>query len=85
MTKKKTLECGMCEGKGQVLMSCCGYNIHGHDSDLCPDCKEHCGDQTEDCFDCDGTGSFEMPQSQFEHLIQCGIKFKEIKSNHFNN
>ena len=50
------VECERCEGEGQTNISCCGINIHGNDSDLCPDCNEHCGDESETCEDCNGSG-----------------------------
>ena len=48
--------CERCEGEGQTNISCCGINIHGNDSDHCPDCNEHCGDESETCEDCNGSG-----------------------------
>jgi RecJ-like exonuclease len=52
--KKET--CESCDGEGKVNMTCCGINIHGNDSDLCPECNEHCGDESETCETCGGTG-----------------------------
>lgn len=34
--------------------NCCGADMY-HDSDLCPDCKEHCASMTY-CKTCEGTG-----------------------------
>ena len=50
------VECERCEGEGKTNMTCCGINIHGNDCDLCPDCGEHCGDESETCEDCKGSG-----------------------------
>lgn len=52
-------ECEYCEGTGQVWMSCCGDEMAGSEYEdymICPTCKEHIGDDTEDCGACDGTG-----------------------------
>lgn len=67
MAKTESIECYICEGEGKVNMSCCGYNLHGKDSDLCPKCKEHCGDESETCEKCNGSGSFEMKEIEFEN------------------
>jgi hypothetical protein len=50
------VECPECEGEGKVHFSCCGDDIKGNDTDLCPTCLEHCGDDGEDCDLCEGTG-----------------------------
>lgn len=35
-----------CDGKGNLAFSCCGDNITNNlpENDLCPTCREHCGD-----------------------------------------
>ena len=52
--------CPDCEGTGYVIMSCCGnditYEVESNGNDICPTCKEHCGDESEDCERCGGTG-----------------------------
>ena len=48
--------CEECDGDGVRRWSCCGDDITGNDIDLCPTCLEHCGDETEDCENCEGTG-----------------------------
>ena len=48
------VSCPTCLGHGEAMFSCCtGEAIHD-DSDLCPVCYEHMGE--EDCEDCSGTG-----------------------------
>jgi len=53
---KKIEYCNECEGRGWHIMSCCGDDITGNDIDLCPSCSEHCGDDEEECEECQGTG-----------------------------
>ena len=53
----KKIECELCEGKGEVMLSCCtGDRLKGLDEDygLCPVCKEHVGEDT--CPECEGLG-----------------------------
>ncbi len=51
-------ECEDCNGRGYHIWSCCGDDITFNlpESDLCPNCHEHCGDDREDCEGCMGTG-----------------------------
>ena len=56
MEDKKIEYCDECDGRGWFIFSCCGDDITGNDIDLCPSCYEHCGDDEEDCEECDGTG-----------------------------
>lgn len=55
---KNNTECSNCEGTGEVYFSCCGDDIRHQlpEDDLCPTCKEHCGDESEKCEECNGTG-----------------------------
>lgn len=50
---KHAYECPECDGTGKVIISCCGVNITHQvkttGNDLCPECKEHCGDEPEIC------------------------------------
>lgn len=57
-------ECQECEGTGKVYFSCCGDDMRGRlgESDICPTCKEHCGDEGEDCEECKGTGEEQPPE-----------------------
>ena len=50
--------CSECDGKGWAVYSCCGDNITANidECDLCPSCYEHCGDEREDCEECQGSG-----------------------------
>lgn len=50
--------CDQCEGDGYIIVSCCGDNLKPNigETDICPSCGEHCGDDQEDCEDCDGNG-----------------------------
>ena len=48
--------CTECDGDGYVVLSCCGDNIKGNDTDLCPTCLEHCDTEQEECEACKGTG-----------------------------
>jgi len=54
---KKTEYCDDCSGRGWCIYSCCGDDITGNDCDLCPSCYEHCGDEEEECEECQGTGA----------------------------
>lgn len=48
-----TQGCDECDGKGEVIISCCGdditHEVETTGNDLCPTCKEHCGDEYEPC------------------------------------
>lgn len=74
------VECERCEGEGKTNMSCCGINIHGNDLDLCPDCGDHCGDESETCEDCKGSG--EILLNNGSHFIP-SIK-EELQLTKFN-
>jgi len=52
------VECTECGGEGvdPILYSCCGDDITGSDYLICPSCKEHCGDEHNECDTCDGKG-----------------------------
>lgn len=56
--EKSEKDCEECEGTGEVYYSCCGDDIRHQlpENDLCPTCKEHCGDEGEICEECKGTG-----------------------------
>ena len=47
-----------CDGVGYFIWSCCGDDIADtiNETDLCPSCGEHCGDEKEDCDICHGEG-----------------------------
>ena len=51
-------ECPRCDGSGTVHISCCDDDISGSigETDICPTCLEHCGDEGEDCSECGGLG-----------------------------
>lgn len=49
-------DCPNCGSTGEVHLSCCGDDISNQDDDICPTCKEHCGDEPETCEDCKGEG-----------------------------
>lgn len=53
---KEIDNCPECDGDGYNVTSCCGDDIKGNDSDLCPSCYEHQGMETEPCENCNGTG-----------------------------
>ena len=46
-------ECEYCEDRGYNIWSCCGIDITHEvetvNNDLCPKCKEHCGDEKVAC------------------------------------
>jgi DnaJ-class molecular chaperone len=42
----------------ETWSNCCGAPVYD-DSDICSDCKEHCGLETY-CPDCDGTGKIDV-------------------------
>ena len=58
LNKLTVKECTECNGTGRVVISCCGDNITNNieETDLCPTCLEHCGDETEEC------GCKDMPE-----------------------
>jgi hypothetical protein len=47
-------ECDICDDKGYIIYSCCGNDITDQlpDNDLCPECKEHCGDGDKEICEC---------------------------------
>ena len=44
-------ECKECNGRGYTIWSCCGDDITEQfpENDLCPTCKEHCGEEKAMC------------------------------------
>ncbi len=52
--------CESCDGKGYNIWSCCGDDITNNDIDLCPTCYEHCGDEKEECTECNGEGTINI-------------------------
>jgi hypothetical protein len=53
--------CDYCDGYGGAYFSCCGDKMPDmEESDICPTCHEHCGDEMEECFNCGGTGVVEI-------------------------
>lgn len=55
---ERTKECDACDGSGEELISCCGDDMSGiiNETDLCPTCHEHTGNEMSDCSECQGTG-----------------------------
>lgn len=53
-TEIKEEVCYLCNGKGEVMLSCCTGDPVDEDIALCPKCKEHVAEDT--CPECDGTG-----------------------------
>jgi len=51
-SKKET--CFLCNGKGQVMLSCCTGDLVDEDIARCPKCKENVAEDT--CPECNGTG-----------------------------
>ena len=58
MGKMKAYYCLECDGDGWDVISCCGVSIKDNigETDICPCCGEHCGDESVDCQECQGTG-----------------------------
>lgn len=52
-------DCPTCDGRGWYVTSCCGIDISDNieETDICPSCYEHCGDERETCERCDGEGT----------------------------
>ena len=50
------IDCPECDGDGYNVTSCCGDDIKGNDTDLCPSCLEHQGMEHEKCDNCNGSG-----------------------------
>ena len=67
--------CYECDGRGWGVFSCCGIDITAdiNETDICPSCGEHCGDEREDCEECDGTG-FEKSPIVIENSVMGGTK-----------
>lgn len=65
LTTFKNLEhhCPSCEDTGKDFYSCCGDDMRGKDSDLCPSCFEHTGwsGKIKDCDDCEECKFYEHP------------------------
>lgn len=61
-------ECVNCEGTGWVMLSCCGHDMRHADILICPErgCHEHCGDEHQDCEECNGTGYIYPPMTKEE-------------------
>jgi hypothetical protein len=59
---KNVKECSECDGRGWTILSCCGDDItfNIEETDICPTCYEHCGDDKETCEACDGEGYLEL-------------------------
>jgi hypothetical protein len=55
--------CELCNGDGEVVLSCCTGDPVDSDFMICPACHEHLGEET--CPDCDGTGEVDDEQ---DHL-----------------
>jgi len=47
--------CPQCEGQKEGYFSCCTGEMIDPDIAMCPDCKEHLGEET--CDVCGGTGA----------------------------
>ena len=63
---KETQEkCESCNGKGWGVWSCCTGEPVNRDIMMCPQCKEHLGE--EDCYDCDGTGYVKNNYQNYQH------------------
>lgn len=50
------IPCDNCDESGWVIFSCCGDDLRGSDTYMCPTCHEHCGDEKEECEECLGEG-----------------------------
>ena len=53
-TPINSVVCPECEGKKELVYSCCTGEPVDNDLMICPTCKEHLGE--EPCFTCGGTG-----------------------------
>lgn len=51
------VECPTCNGSGEAVFSCCTGEVVHDDIMVCPECREHLGEET--CEDCGGTGEIE--------------------------
>lgn len=67
---KELPQCPSCNGNGQTLDSCCGIDIYDNigESDICPQCYEHCGDEPETCTRCDGKGVITVEEHREYYL-----------------
>lgn len=55
--------CETCNGKGEAFFSCCTGEVVTDDYQMCPECREHLGE--EKCPDCDGTGKVDDDFDEF--------------------
>jgi DnaJ-class molecular chaperone len=60
-------ECGVCNGKGEALFSCCTGERVDEDYGRCPTCKEGLGESK--CEECEGTGFVALDVEQDTHIV----------------
>jgi DnaJ-class molecular chaperone len=54
------------------MVSCCTGEVLTGDYDICPECHEHCGEDT--CPDCEGTGEVEDEKTDFADTVDVQAK-----------
>ena len=60
------MDCELCSGSGNVVLSCCTGDVVNNDYAVCPECKEHLGEES--CDLCDGTGKVPMSREDYNEL-----------------
>lgn len=71
-------ECETCNGKGEVMLSCCTGEVVEDDIAMCPKCHEHLGDET--CPDCDGEGHVPEEKGDFaEKTYGLGFRAEALR------
>lgn len=59
------------------VSNCCGASMYD-DSDICPDCKEHCAAEIT-CPDCDGSGEMDEEIKESFASDRISPKYKKVK------
>lgn len=63
--------------KSKIVSPCCQSEFY-HDSDICTDCGQHCGEGEQECPDCEG-GFVEIVDEAKVNSATIDIPYKKIK------
>lgn len=64
--ENKEKQCPDCYGKGVSIISCCTGEVITDDFQMCPECHEHCGEDT--CETCGGSGEVDEDEPGSDHV-----------------
>ena len=78
--KEETKTCPTCNGKKEVMISCCTQEVIHDDSDFCPKCHEHMG--LEDCPDCEGSGVIPVDKTDLHETANGVYSRAEFMADH---